>query len=92
MHIRQTKTGRYQATVRLGDGKRRSRTWPTKHQAREWGSHTEAAARHIVGTIPAAAVTWAPDGLHIHIPDELITMDGARELEDAVSRIFGIGA
>ncbi|MER6891994.1 hypothetical protein [Streptomyces halstedii] len=42
--VRQRGNGRWQATVRLPDGTRRSRTETTRSRAQRWAHYTEAAA------------------------------------------------
>lgn len=86
--IRKTKTGKWQVTVRLPDGKRHSATHSTKHQARQWGYITELVARRLAAAAQGATLAWSPAGLDIHIPEDLITMDAARHLEEVLHRLF----
>lgn len=37
---------------------------------------------------PGAEFTWSPAGLTIHIPEDLITMDMATELERVLRQLF----
>jgi hypothetical protein len=87
-YIRQLDSGKWQATAQLPDGKRRSTTRDTHAEARDWGAHTESMTRRVPATISGATLQWTPDGLNIHIPDELITMDMAVGLEDALCRVL----
>lgn len=86
--IRRTKTRRWQATVCLPDGKRRSATHDTRSDARRWADETEVIARNLAAVASAATLTWSPAGLTIHIPEDLITMDAAHELERTLARLF----
>lgn len=86
--IRRTRAGRWQATVRLPDGKRRSATWDTRREASMWGDCTEVTARNLATSAPAAQLTWSPAGLTIFVPEDLVTMDAAAELERTLARLF----
>ncbi|WP_113699148.1 hypothetical protein [Nonomuraea lactucae] len=78
--LRKTPSGRWQATVRVGRA-RRSRTFPSRREARRWADNTEVAARRLAHAAPTATFTWTAAGLSIHIPENLITMDRAMVLE-----------
>ncbi|MFI7467306.1 hypothetical protein [Nonomuraea sp. NPDC049646] len=88
-HLRHMENGRWQATVRLPDGRRRSATHTTRHAASEWGDHMEIAASHLADAAPGATFTWTTEGLDIHIPDSMITMDMATKLEQTLHRVLG---
>lgn len=86
--IRRINNDRWQATVRLPDGRRRSATRDTRTEAARWGDHMELAAKQLAAATPGATFTWTPAGLDIHIPDSQITMDMAADLEDALRRVL----
>lgn len=88
--FRKTPSGKCQATVRLPDGTRRTATLPTRREAGQWAHDTEAAARG-AATYLDAGVTWRPEGLHIFVPADLVTMDMAAELEAVVRRVLSKG-
>lgn len=81
--IRKTPSGRWQATATTPAG-RRSRTFDRRAQAHDWARETEAAARLLAQAHPRITLTWTPAGLDIHIPEDLLTMEQATELERAI--------
>lgn len=87
-NIRQLASGRWQATVRLPDG-RRSAVRATQSEARNWVSDTENIAGQPAEAASEATFAWAPDGLDIHIPDSQITMDLKVELEQTLRQVLG---
>lgn len=88
--IRKTPGGRWQATVRLPDGKRCSTTRDSRADARLWADTTETTARQLASAAPAATLTWSPDGLTVFIPEDRITMDAARHLEEVLRQLFPV--
>lgn len=84
-HIRRTPSGHWQGVATLPSGKRRSRTFETRRDAYTWAADTEAAAP---ASEPRVEVAWTPAGLHIHVPDELITMEQASRLEAAIRAVL----
>lgn len=87
-YIRKLDSGRWQATVRLPDGKRRTASHATRGQARQWADITGIVARRLATATPGAEFAWSPAGLTIHIPEDLITMDTAAELERVLQQLF----
>ncbi|MFI6534147.1 hypothetical protein ACIBHY_16930 [Nonomuraea sp. NPDC050547] len=87
MHLRKTRSGRWQANVRLPDGSRRSATFDRRADADGWARRAEAATQVLAAT-NHLTLTWAVDGLNIHIPDDLITMDRALVLERLLKEVF----
>ncbi|MFC4122015.1 DUF2188 domain-containing protein [Nonomuraea zeae] len=88
-YLRQLGDGRWQATVRLPGGKRRSATHDTRSEARRWSDFTHVAARRLAHAAPQARRTWSPDRLTIFVPVDLLTMDTAMRLEQALDRVLG---
>jgi hypothetical protein len=91
-HLRQLDDGRWQATIRLPDGKRRSATRDTRRAADQWARHAELVAQQLAEASTGATLTWSPDGLTIFVPEDLLTMDAAAEIERALRRVLNGGA
>ncbi|MEV4287423.1 hypothetical protein AB0K40_18105 [Nonomuraea bangladeshensis] len=77
--IRRTRIGRWRATLRLPDGKPHSAPHTTRAEAEHGAGSTELTARPL-----AVCLSWSLAGLSIFIPEDLITMDLANELERAL--------
>jgi hypothetical protein len=86
--FRKLDSGKWQATVRIPGGSRKARTFARRHHAEAWAHMTEQAVNLLDRTHQEVTVTWSPDGLDIHVPDELITMDMAAALERAIDDIL----
>lgn len=85
---RKLPSGNWQAIIRLPGGRRKARTFQRRSQAGRWAHETRSVAHLLAQTHPQVSVTWTTAGMEILIPDELITMDMAVELEHAIANII----
>jgi hypothetical protein len=83
---RELPSGKFQATVRLPDQTRRSRVFACRSDAERWGREAEASG---VVTQSHLSLTWTSGGLRIDIPDDLLTMDTAAQIEQTLIGILG---
>jgi hypothetical protein len=90
-YIRRLPSGNWQATVRLPDGRRRSATRSARSDVEDWARLTELQSQRLAAAAPKATFTWTPAGLDIHVPEDLLTMDTAARLEQALRQIFEEG-
>jgi hypothetical protein len=88
-YIRRLNNGRWQAVVPLPNGKRRSATLNTRSEAQHWGDTVQDVAHRSAQDAPETTLTWSPEGLTVFVPEDLITMDMAAELQQAIHRVLG---